>query len=595
MNVRALIFNPVAADKRRLTQITKIICGLALLTVGRLYSQDETTPAGMAELARRYEHGIGCPRDIGRALLYYKRAADGGDPGAMVALGDMYREGVCVPQDLPYAMGMYRRSAESGFAPGMKRFGDGLESSGRRDEALGWFRKAAAKGYGPAMTHLGDQLADIEWYRRAVAVNDPPAFARLAESVPSVEAVELLRRGAELGDPVAQGRYGLRIESSDPAQAAKLFRSAAEAGDSAAMARLAAFHETGAAGVVKSPGDALVWYTKAAKDGEPSALFWMAGRLEAEGKKDEARILYKRSASAGNPGAMTRLAMLNGDATLLRAAAAAGDRDAIYAVAVEEKDDAGIRRAAALGHMEALAATGDTAKAADLGHTPSLLKLGRLQEAAEKNDPEGLYLYGLTISDKAEGTRYIQRAADAGHTGAMREMALRLEAGSGVAPDAVASKTWFKEAAAANDPESLFRQGDAESVRKAAEAGYAPAMAQMADQTGEKVWLEKAAASGYVKALTQLGQVDQAAAAGDPEAKTLLADRTKKPRQAYALYLEAAEAGYTPAMRRLGDCHRQGRGTSVSEIDGINWYRKAAMAGDLEAMETLKKLGKTLY
>jgi len=201
------------------------------------------TPAEMAELAQKYEKGIGCPRDIGKALVFYKRAAAEGEVTSMVALGDLYRDGVCVEQDLKYSGDMYRQAANAGFAPGMMRFGMSLERSGRLPDATVWFRKAAAKGYGPAMTHLGDIMADSEWYRQAVAAKDPPAFARLAETVPSTESVQLLKQGADLGDPVAQWRYAERIEKQDPATAVNLYRSAAEAGEPVAMSRLAYFAE----------------------------------------------------------------------------------------------------------------------------------------------------------------------------------------------------------------------------------------------------------------------------------------------------------------------------------------------------------------
>lgn len=573
-----------------------ILCALLLTAAGlRVSAQEEPSdPAAMAELARRYQNGIGCPRDIGRALLYYRKAADLGDTGAMVALGDLYHEGVCVPQDLPYARDMYRRAAVAGFAPGMMRFAEALESSGRRDEGIGWFRKAAAKGYGPAMTHLGDILADSEWYRRAVAAKDPPAFAKLAETVPSDEAARLLQQGAELGDPVAQARYGLRIEQSDPAAALKLYRSSAEGGDPTGMARLAYFSEHGMGGMEPRPGEALVWYTKAAKAGEPSALYWIGRRHEAAGQTADARLAYKGAVAAGYAPAMTRLAVLNGDGAMLKAAAIAGDVDAIYQVALETKDESAMRRAADLGHVDALYRTGQYEKAAARGDVPSLVKLGRFREAAEAGNPEGLYRYGLSLPDKAEGTRYIQRSADAGYPAAMRELALRLESGSGVAADPAAAKVWFSKAAAGGDPEALFRVADQASIQKSAEAGYPPAMAKLGETTGDRSWLEKAAAAGYVNAWTKLGQLDRAATAGDPEAKTLLGDKSKKPKDAYRLYTEAAEAGYAPAMRRLGDCHMEGRGTWVSDIDAVNWYRRAAMKGDEEAMKKLNELGKTL-
>ena len=54
----------------------------------------------MTALAHRYEHGQGCPRDAGQAILWYRRAARLNEPGAMVALGDIYDEGKCVDQNM---------------------------------------------------------------------------------------------------------------------------------------------------------------------------------------------------------------------------------------------------------------------------------------------------------------------------------------------------------------------------------------------------------------------------------------------------------------------------------------------------------------
>src|SRR5688500_2431352 len=95
---------------------------ILILTGGLLLAQE--TPESMTELARKYEHGLGCPRDIGRALLWYRKAAAAGDPQAMIALGDLYREGTCVVPDMAYALGMYGKAAAAEFPPGMMRLAE---------------------------------------------------------------------------------------------------------------------------------------------------------------------------------------------------------------------------------------------------------------------------------------------------------------------------------------------------------------------------------------------------------------------------------------------------------------------------------------
>jgi TPR repeat protein len=173
----------------------------------------------------------------------------------------------------------------------------------------------------------------------------------------------------------------------------------------------------------------------------------------------------------------------------------------------------------------------------------------------------------------------------------MRELGLRYRTGDGAPVDAEVSTRWLRSSASAGDAQALFETGN---TRAAAEKGYAPAMVRLAEDTGDRAWLERAANGGYANAWTKLGQLEKAAAAGDAEAKTLLAARARKPQAAYKLYLEAAEAGYAPAMLRVGDCHMEGRGTSRSEIDAVNWYRRAARAGSREALDKLAQLGKGL-
>src|SRR3954454_3313532 len=140
----------------------------SLPMAGQSFSTSPKTPAEMTELARRYANGIGCPRDAGQAMLWYRQAAREGEPGAMVAIGDMLEEGRCVDQDFVAAVMWYRHAAQLGFAPGMVRLAQMLEQ-GRGvhfdgDEAHDWYRKAADLGYGPAMTRLGEIEGKTDWY-----------------------------------------------------------------------------------------------------------------------------------------------------------------------------------------------------------------------------------------------------------------------------------------------------------------------------------------------------------------------------------------------------------------------------------------------
>jgi TPR repeat protein len=108
--------------------------------------------------------------------------------------------------------------------------------------------------------------------------------------------------------------------------------------------------------------------------------------------------------------------------------------------------------------------------------------------------------------------------------------------------------------------------------RRAADAGYANAWTRLAGVTGEVAPLHWAAQAGDAEAKLRLGEIEY---------------------QRNKLFRESADAGYAPAMVRVGDCHLNGDGAYVSEVDAVNWYRKAALAGDEQAMGKLRQMGKS--
>jgi TPR repeat protein len=614
--------------RRILIHTALLPCAAGLSLFGQTFEADEARArtgdaAAMTALARRYETGQGCPQDAGQALLWFKRAAARDNPDAMVALGDIYDEGKCVDQSMGTAVLWFRRASSLGSPGAMHRLGRMIEF-GRgvrrdKDEAATWYRRAAELGYPQALTKMGEITGQAEWYRKAVSAGDPAAYAKLAATLSGDEAVAMHRRGAERGDPAAMYHLGLHEEAIDRARAARWLLRAAEAGYPAAMSRYAEYAAQGLGGVAQSDGEAGVWYRKAADGGDPAGLTWVGQGIEAK-NPEAAMPLYERAAAAGYAPAMTRLALIRADCDLFRRAADGGDVDGMfhYATKCTPEDARGwLTKAGDRGHALALVRLGDVKRAAEAGHLPSMLEMAKkdaawVRRAADAGEPEAMRMFAATIGDRGEAARWIQRSAEAGNRAAMFELASAYEKGSGVMADRAIAEKWYRAAATAGDARAMYRLGvltsDMSWVRKAAEAEVPEAMCRMGETASDREealrWFRKAGDLGNVNAWTRIGALtgdtaalERAAQAGDGEAKMRLGEmeaRRGRYKQAYLLYRAAADAGYAPAMTRVGDCHFEGKGTWVSEVDAVNWYRRAVHAGDKDAMEKLKRLGKTL-
>lgn len=73
-------------------------------------------PEQQLELARRYEHGEGVPRDVGIAVRLYCHAADAGNADAEYALGWLYANARGVARDDTLAAAWFARAAGQGDA-----------------------------------------------------------------------------------------------------------------------------------------------------------------------------------------------------------------------------------------------------------------------------------------------------------------------------------------------------------------------------------------------------------------------------------------------------------------------------------------------
>jgi len=229
---------------------------------------------------------------------------------------------------------LLRWIAERGDSVAMRILADSLLSNESSDEAISWLSRAADLGDLDARTELGrlylhgdDVGEDLEKARQhleaAVSRDHPKAFAWLGDLESKVEgdgsdlARAIYERGAGLGDPISQYRFGaLLIEESSTKKAAKrgadLVKKAADWGLHMAML-LRAEHLLEGEFVKKDEAEAKSVLEEAADDGCVEACTKLGEIWDFLGDEkdfDEAQHWYERGVDMDCPRAHWRLADL---------------------------------------------------------------------------------------------------------------------------------------------------------------------------------------------------------------------------------------------------------------------------------------------
>lgn len=142
-----------------------------------------------------------------------------------------------------------------------------------------------------------DPLKAIQWYKRAATLGDTPAMYKvgmillkglLGQQRNPREAVGWLKRAAERADaenPHALHELGLLYESAqandvlirDEAYALQLFEQAAHLGYKFSQFRLGCVHEYGSMGLPIDPRLSIMWYSRAATQGEHQSELALSG------------------------------------------------------------------------------------------------------------------------------------------------------------------------------------------------------------------------------------------------------------------------------------------------------------------------------
>ncbi|PIM68481.1 hypothetical protein CTU88_30725 [Streptomyces sp. JV178] len=232
----------------------------------------------------------------------------------------------------------WRSAADAGLALAAFNLYLRHRAAGEDEQTETWLRRAAEGGYVAAVTTLGtllyergDHAGAEPWWKAAAMVGDVDAayaYGHLLRLRGDDQAEPWLRRAAERGHERAAEILGKAAdERGDLVEAEKWWRAAAEAGNAEAANQLGA--------LLSKRGDraeGATWYAKGAEAGHEVAMFNLAEWLKREGDRDGAKEWHRRAGDAGwvqslnNLGAIHRAeGDLDAAEKMFRRAAQAGD------------------------------------------------------------------------------------------------------------------------------------------------------------------------------------------------------------------------------------------------------------------------------
>lgn len=277
-------FRPLAAsgNAEAIAWLGTVLIERGATKEGLLWLQravDGGASEGAHRLALAFAQGAGVPRNDGRAVELFGKAAEAGHKRAQLNLGILYFRGQGVPRDLVSARAWLEKAASDGDP-----------------FALYALARAMAEGEGSA---VADPVRAADLYRRAAAKGHPHAALRYALALTEgngvkrdqAQATQILLSLNEQGFPeaaLALGDMSARMPASrDKAAndkaveiAVNWYEVAARVGVASAQFKLANAYFAGV-GVERDPSKAQMWYGRAAQQGQPEAQHafgvWLIG------------------------------------------------------------------------------------------------------------------------------------------------------------------------------------------------------------------------------------------------------------------------------------------------------------------------------
>jgi TPR repeat protein len=222
--------------------------------------------------------------------------------------------------------------------------------------------------------------------------------------------------------------------------------------------------------------------------------------------------------------------------------------------------------------------------------------------------PRIMFQFGRALArrgDQAQAHKWFLKAAEAGHAGAMNNLASQFARGKGAPQDYGKAREWYERGAAKGSAFAMTALGGLHRSGHGVPQDYVKA----------REWFEKAAAKGDATGMFSLGHLylggygvsknlararewfEKAAARGDPRAMTSLGalyglgqGAPQDFAKAREWYEKAAAKGESRAMFNLGVIYGSGQGVKKDFHKAREWWEKAAAKGEVAAMNNLGSL-----
>lgn len=184
-----LVMMPVAtvADQNRIrTEMVENLKAYAVYKMGmyeEAFAKWESlakrgNAQGILNLANMYQAGKGVPRNLEKALEWYRVGGEQGDPQCLYNVAKAYEAGLGTPADAAKSYHYKQRAAEAGSSQAQVEVAKALKANGKTDRALYWFQRAADNGEAEAKAVLS-----------ALKPGDTPGLERTAPEAVKVRGL----------------------------------------------------------------------------------------------------------------------------------------------------------------------------------------------------------------------------------------------------------------------------------------------------------------------------------------------------------------------------------------------------------------------